>query len=290
MDKPIKVNHLSYIYQLNTPFEKKALNNISIEIPKGEITMIVGKTGSGKSTFIKHLNGLLIPNQGSLTIDELLIDSSVKKNILVQLRKKIGLVFQFPEKQLFEETVIKDVMVAPKNFGLSDEEALQNAKYYLAKVGIGEDLFDKSPFEISGGQMRRVAIAGVLAMNPEILVLDEPTAGLDSIGRKSIMNLITKLNEEKGITIIMVTHNMNVVSQYSNNVIYFKDNQIFEAGVTRDVLYKEKIYNSEDGLIKPDVVRFYNKLDKNKFKTNEKPVKVNELIKLINKVSEGNYE
>lgn len=290
MDKPIKVNHLSYIYQLNTLFEKKALNNISIEIPKGEITMIVGKTGSGKSTFIKHLNGLLIPNQGSLTIDELLIDSSVKKNILVQLRKKIGLVFQFPEKQLFEETVIKDVMVAPKNFGLSDEEALQNAKYYLAKVGIGEDLFDKSPFEISGGQMRRVAIAGVLAMNPEILVLDEPTAGLDSIGRKSIMNLITKLNEEKGITIIMVTHNMNVVSQYSNNVIYFKDNQIFEAGVTRDVLYKEKIYNSEDGLIKPDVVRFYNKLDKNKFKTNEKPVKVNELIKLINKVSEGNYE
>lgn len=290
MDKPIKINHLSYIYQLNTPFEKKALNNISIEIPKGEITMIVGKTGSGKSTFIKHLNGLLIPNQGSLTIDELLIDSSVKKNILVQLRKKIGLVFQFPEKQLFEETVIKDVMVAPKNFGLSDEEALQNAKYYLAKVGIGEDLFDKSPFEISGGQMRRVAIAGVLAMNPEILVLDEPTAGLDSIGRKSIMNLITKLNEEKGITIIMVTHNMNVVSQYSNNVIYFKDNQIFEAGVTRDVLYKEKIYNSEDGLIKPDVVRFYNKLDKNKFKTNEKPVKVNELIKLINKVIGGNYE
>lgn len=282
MDKSIKIKNLDYIYQRNTPFEKKALDNISVEIPKEEITMIIGKTGSGKSTFIKHLNGLLIPSEGSLEISDLTVNSDVNKKVLTVLRKKVGLVFQFPEKQLFEETVIKDVMVGPKNFGLSESESLSNAREYLSKVGIGSDLYDKSPFEISGGQMRRVAIAGVLAMNPEILVLDEPTAGLDSIGRKMIMKLLRDLNKDNKITIIMVTHDINVVSEYSDNVIYFKENKIANYGSTRNVLYDENIYSLNSGLIKPYVVNFFNRLDKTKFKTKSNPITTNELIKVIN--------
>ncbi|MCF6514794.1 energy-coupling factor transporter ATPase [Lactobacillus sp. S2-2] len=282
MDKSIKIKHLDYVYQRNTPFEKKALDNISVEIPKEEITMIIGKTGSGKSTFIKHLNGLLIPSEGSLEISDLTVNSDVNKKVLTVLRKKVGLVFQFPEKQLFEETVIKDVMVGPKNFGLSDSESLSNAREYLTKVGIGSDLYNKSPFEISGGQMRRVAIAGVLAMNPEILVLDEPTAGLDSIGRKMIMKLLRDLNKDNKITIIMVTHDINVVSEYSDNVIYFKENKIAKYGPTRDILYDENIYSLNSGLIKPDVVNFFNKLDKTKLKIQNKPITTDELIKVIN--------
>lgn len=213
----ITLENVSYIYQNGTPFASAALSDVSLTIKDGSYTALIGHTGSGKSTILQLLNGLLVPTDGEVRVfDTLITPTSVNKEIR-QIRKQVGLVFQFAENQIFEETVLKDVAFGPQNFGVSREEAETIAREKLALVGIDESLFERSPFELSGGQMRRVAIAGILAMEPRILVLDEPTAGLDPIGRKELMNLFKKLHQD-GITIVLVTHLMDDVAEYADQV------------------------------------------------------------------------
>ncbi len=222
----IKINHLSYVYLKKTPNEVKALDDVSLEIPEGKITTIVGQTGSGKSTLIQTLNGLITPTSGTVEIGEHVITSNPKKNKKIkELRKHVSIVFQFPEYQLFEETVEKDVAFGLKNYGYKEEDAIKKAHEALAKVGIDESFYKRSPFELSGGEKRRVAIAGIIAIDPEILILDEPTAGLDPSGSKIILDLIVEFNKA-GKTIIVVTHDMDIVLNYSDHVIVLNEGKI----------------------------------------------------------------
>ena len=226
----IKINNLSYIYMKKTPNETTALDNISLEIPEGKITAIVGHTGSGKSTLIQTFNGLLIPSSGSVNIGEFTISSEKKKNKRIkELRKHVSIVFQFPEYQLFEETVEKDVAFGLKNYGYKEEEAIKKGHDALKSVGLDESFYKRSPFELSGGEKRRVAIAGILAIDPEILILDEPTAGLDPRGSKIILDLIRELNN-KGKTIIIVTHDMNIVLNEASHVIVLNNGKVAFTG------------------------------------------------------------
>lgn len=222
----IQIKNLLYYYSK----EKPALDGINLEIKEGSFTALIGETGSGKSTLIQNLNALLIPSQGEIQVDEYTITNNKKKNKKIhQLRKKLAIVFQFPEYQLFEETVLKDVAFGVKNFGAKQEEAEQKAKEALASVGIGKEYYEKSPFELSGGERRRVAIAGILAIDPEILVLDEPTAGLDMQGTIDIMNLVKDMHEH-GKTIILVTHDMDIVMKYASDVIVLHDGKVVYHG------------------------------------------------------------
>ena len=213
----IRIEHLNYIYGLGTSYEKKALDDISLTIRSGEFIGIIGHTGSGKSTLIQHLNGLNRASSGQIFVDG--------KNIyedgypMRQLRFRVGLVFQYPEYQIFETTVLKDICFGPKNQGLSEEEAGGRARAAMRMVGLDESYENKSPFELSGGQKRRVAIAGILAMNPEVLVLDEPTAGLDPKGRDDILGVLKQLHQESGITVVLVSHSMEDVADYASRII-----------------------------------------------------------------------
>ena len=222
----IKVENLSYIYNHNTPFEHQALKNVNVEIESNKIVAIVGATGSGKTTLVQHFNALLLPTVGKLTISCKEITSNVKPKGLKQLRKNVGLVFQFPEYQLFEETILKDVAFGPRNFGASEKEALKLAKKYLEIVNIDEEYFERSPLDLSGGQKRRVAIAGILALESETLVLDEPTAGLDPQGAYEMMQLFSRLNQEDGKTVIIVTHDMEHVLEYCEEVIVLDEGEV----------------------------------------------------------------
>ncbi|MBS4749787.1 energy-coupling factor transporter ATPase [Carnobacteriaceae bacterium zg-ZUI78] len=222
----ITFEQVNYIYQPDTPFTYTGLQDISFSIEKGTYTAVIGQTGSGKSTLIQHLNALLKPTEGMVSIEQYTITNQTKEKNLKMLRKLVGIVFQFPESQLFEETVLKDVMFGPMNFGASQEEAEQKAKRALSMVGIDERFFTHSPFELSGGQMRRVAIAGILAIEPDILVLDEPTAGLDPRGALEMMTLFDTLHKEYGLTIVLVTHQMNDVALYADNVVVLKQGKI----------------------------------------------------------------
>ncbi|MDF2608220.1 MAG: cbiO [Bacillales bacterium] len=258
----IKFKNVSYTYQANTPFEKKALKDITLEISSGTFTAIIGHTGSGKSTLIQHLNALLLPEVGTIAIDDIQIDNR-KALRLKQLRKKVGVVFQFPEQQLFEETVLKDIMFGPINFGLSENEAINVAQETATLIGLDVGLLDKSPFELSGGQMRKVAIAGILASKPKILVLDEPTAGLDPKGKKQLMELIRKLNKEEGITIILVTHNMEDALKYADRFIVMHEGKILFNGGT-EIFNQEFEIMSKANLSVPFPLSFLNKFE-NKF-------------------------
>lgn len=215
----IEFKHVSYTYQAGTPFEQQALNDISVKIEDGSFTALVGHTGSGKSTFIQHLNGLLKPMAGEIQINDQLIVPQTKNKELNDLRHQVGILFQFSENQLFEETVLKDIAFAPKNFGKSASEAEELARTKAKLVGIDDYLLERSPFELSGGQMRRVALAGILAMEPQILVLDEPLIGLDPVGKRETMGIFKKLHENDKMTIIIVTHNMDDVADYADQVI-----------------------------------------------------------------------
>lgn len=213
----ITLENVSYTYQAGTPFEGPALFEVNLEIKDGSYTALVGHTGSGKSTILQLLNGLLVPTEGSVVINDVKITSTSVNKDIKQVRRKVGLVFQFAESQIFDETVLKDVAFGPQNFGISKEDAERVAREKLTLVGISEELFERSPFELSGGQMRRVAIAGILAMEPDILVLDEPTAGLDPAGRKELMSLFKRLHEA-GMTIVLVTHLMDDVANFADTV------------------------------------------------------------------------
>ncbi|MCR5505615.1 MAG: energy-coupling factor transporter ATPase [Bacilli bacterium] len=227
----IQIKNLYYSYIKG----KDALKDINISIEKGAITALIGETGSGKSTLVQNLNALLIPTQGSVEVDDFTITNNKRKNKKIhQLRKKLALVFQFPEYQLFEETVLKDVAFGVKNFGASQEEAMNKAKEALKKVGINESYYERSPFELSGGEKRRVAIAGILAIEPEILVLDEPTAGLDAQGVIDIMGLVQDMHKE-GKTIIIVTHDMDIVMKYCQNAIVLHDGEVLFNGKPYDL-------------------------------------------------------
>lgn len=226
----IKVENVSYVYLAKTPNEVKALNNVSFEIQKGSITALIGHTGSGKSTLIQTFNALSTPTSGQVIVDDFVIGPNPKKNKRIkELRRHIASIFQFPEYQLFEETVEKDVAFGLKNYGVKETEALQKAHEALKLVGLDESFYLRSPFELSGGEKRRVAIAGILVLEPDILILDEPTAGLDPNGTKIILDLIYSLNKQ-GKTIIIVTHDMDIVLKYATDVVVLKEGEVVYHG------------------------------------------------------------
>lgn len=225
---PIKFSNLYYTYSPKSPFEYNALKDINLELDNGKFIAIVGKTGSGKSTLVQHINALVKPTKGKVEIDEFVNSANKKERTkkIKPLRKHVGLVFQFPEYQLFEETVEKDVAFGPKNFGLKQEEAIEKAHEAILKVGLTEDFFKRSPFELSGGEKRKVAIAGILAMEPKVLVVDEPTAGLDPSAARDTMNLFKEINKE-GTTVILVTHDMDIVASYCDEVVVLENGTIY---------------------------------------------------------------
>ena len=276
----IILDNVSYTYQEGTPFASAALSDVNLSIEDGSYTAIIGHTGSGKSTILQLLNGLLVPTKGSVRVFDTLITSrSVNKQIR-QIRKQVGLVFQFAENQIFEETVLKDVAFGPQNFGVSVEEAEAIAREKLALVGIDESLFGRSPFELSGGQMRRVAIAGILAMEPSILVLDEPTAGLDPIGRKELMALFKKLHQD-GITIVLVTHLMDDVAEFADQVYVMEKGKLVKSGkpslVFQNVEFMEKIQ-----LGVPKITRFAQRLAERGVSLKQLPITIEEFKEFIN--------
>ena len=232
----IEVKNLSYIYSVGLPYETKALDNINFVAEEGDFIALVGCTGSGKTTLVEHLNGLIKPTEGQVLADG--IDINGKDAKAKELRRQIGIVFQYPEYQLFEETVLKDIMFGPKNQGLSPEECRERALNAMAMVGLDQDKFSEvSPFSLSGGQKRRVAIAGVLAMNPKVLILDEPTAGLDPKGRRDILEMITRIKEEQNMTIFLVSHNMDDVVEFASKVIVLKRGTIRLIGTPAEVFH-----------------------------------------------------
>lgn len=231
----IILKDVGYSYGAGTPFESRALYDVNLAIPEGSYTALIGHTGSGKSTVTQHLNALLKPTTGTVTIGDRVIDNKTNNKNLKFIRKKVGIVFQFPESQLFEETIAKDIAFGPMNFGVSEAEALELAKETLPLVGLDETFMDRSPFDLSGGQMRRVAIAGVLAMKPEVLILDEPTAGLDPAGRREIMTMFNRLHEEQGISIVLVTHQMDDVATYADHVIIMDKGTVVKMGPPAEI-------------------------------------------------------
>ena len=235
-----------------TPYEKTALHNVNLDIKSGEFIGLIGHTGSGKSTLIQHLNGLLKPTDGSIFIND--EDITAKGKALYNLRFKVGLVFQYPEYQLFEETVIKDICFGPLNMGLSAEEAVKRAKEAMALVGLSDEVAERSPFELSGGQKRRVAIAGVLAMNPEVLILDEPAAGLDPKGRKEILSQIEYMHKSKNMTIILVSHSMEDIARLADRVIVMKEGTVARDGTVNEIFaMRDKL--SEINLDVPQITK-----------------------------------
>ena len=254
----ITLENVSYAYHAGTPFEGPALFEVNLEIKDGSYTALIGHTGSGKSTILQLLNGLLVPTEGSVVIDEIKITSTSVNKDIKQVRKKVGLVFQFAESQIFDETVLKDVAFGPQNFGVSKEEAERLARKNLALVGISEELFERSPFELSGGQMRRVAIAGILAMEPDILVLDEPTAGLDPAGRKELMSLFKQLHKA-GMTIVLVTHLMDDVANFADTVYVMEKGRVVKSGDPRQV-FQDVVFMESIQLGVPKITKFAQEL------------------------------
>ena len=276
----IALENVSFTYQEGTPLASAALSDVSLTIEDGSYTALIGHTGSGKSTILQLLNGLLVPSQGSVRVFDTLITSTSKNKDIRQIRKQVGLVFQFAENQIFEETVLKDVAFGPQNFGVSEEDAEKIAREKLALVGIDESLFDRSPFELSGGQMRRVAIAGILAMKPAILVLDEPTAGLDPLGRKELMNLFKKLHQS-GMTIVLVTHLMDDVAEYANQVYVMEKGRLVKGGKPSDV-FQDVVFMEEVQLGVPKITAFCKRLADRGVSFKRLPIKIEEFKESLN--------
>ena len=276
----IALENVSFTYQEGTPLASTALSDVSLTIKDGSYTALIGHTGSGKSTILQLLNGLLVPSQGSVRVFDTLITSTSKNKDIRQIRKQVGLVFQFAENQIFEETVLKDVAFGPQNFGVSEEDAEKIAREKLALVGIDESLFNRSPFELSGGQMRRVAIAGILAMEPAILVLDEPTAGLDPLGRKELMNLFKKLHQS-GMTIVLVTHLMDDVAEYANQVYVMEKGRLVKGGKPSDV-FQDVVFMEEVQLGVPKITAFCKRLADRGVSFKRLPIKIEEFKESLN--------
>ncbi|WP_196004258.1 energy-coupling factor transporter ATPase [Thomasclavelia ramosa] len=275
----ITFKEVEHIYSENTPFAYHALKGVNLKITDQSFTAIIGQTGSGKSTLIQHINALLLPTSGSINIDEYLITATDKPSKFKPLRKKAGLVFQFPEYQLFEETIEKDIIFGPMNFGVSEEEAKKIAHNVLKTVGLDESYLNKSPFDLSGGQKRRVAIAGILAMNPDILILDEPTAGLDPQGTNEMMSLFKRINES-GKTIILVTHDMNHVLQYCDEVVVMNHGKVEKHDTVTNV-FKDSEYLNSLGIDLPIITNFIIKLNNQGFNLDSSINNIEQLIAAI---------
>jgi len=263
----IKIENLTHVYMPKSPFEKKALDNVDLEVIDGDFVALIGHTGSGKSTLIQHMNGLLKPSEGKILVDG--IDITAKGVKLTDIRKKVGLVFQYAEYQLFEETIERDIAFGPKNLGLSEDEISKRVKKSMEMVGLSYEVYkDKSPFELSGGQKRRVAIAGVIAMEPKTLILDEPTAGLDPKGRDDILRQIQRLHKEYGMTIILVSHSMEDVAKIALKVVVMNHGKIVLQGTPKEV-FKDVETLEKIGLGVPQVTYLMQALRKKGFKVSD---------------------
>ncbi|WP_087975067.1 energy-coupling factor ABC transporter ATP-binding protein [Oceanobacillus rekensis] len=256
----ITFKNVTYIYQPNTPFSHKAIEDLSFQVESGTFMAIIGHTGSGKSTLIQHLNGLSVPTDGEVVIGEYRLSKHDKPRDMKELRSRVGVVFQYPEHQLFEETVAKDIAFGPQNFGVNEAEIGQRIKEIIPAVGLNETVLERSPFDLSGGQMRRVAIAGVLAVKPDVLVLDEPTAGLDPRGQKEIMDMFYKLHKEQGLTTILVTHSMEDALKYADQVLILNKGTKFMEGTPLEV-FNEKDALQSVQLDVPEIVQFLNRFE-----------------------------
>lgn len=280
----IELRDVEFRYQVNTPFERLAIHEINLDIPQGSYIAIIGHTGSGKSTLLQHLNGLVKPTKGEVHIGDKVITSRKKDKEIKEVRKKVGIVFQFPEHQLFDETVEKDICFGPMNFGVPEEEAKELARKAIELVGLSEDILQKSPFDLSGGQMRRVAIAGVLAMEPEVLVLDEPTAGLDPRGRKDIMDMFARLHKERGLSTVLVTHSMEDAAKYAEEIVIMHKGTIYKKGTPIDI-FSQPEQLIELGLDVPETVRFQLLLQKEaNFRFDQACLSIDELVSGISDI------
>ena len=275
----ISLENVSYIYQAGTPFEGRALFELTTTIKDGSYTAFIGHTGSGKSTIMQLLNGLYLPTSGQVQVDDTIITSQSKNKDIKPIRKKVGLVFQFPESQLFAETVLEDVAFGPQNFGVSKEEAEQRAIESLKLVGLPEEFHGQNPFDLSGGQMRRVAIAGILAMQPDILVLDEPTAGLDPQGRKELMSLFKELHLS-GMTIVLVTHLMDDVADYATAVNVMEKGQLVLTGAPKDV-FQKVTFLKEKQLGVTKITEFALLLQEKGYRFETLPITIEEFVEVL---------
>lgn len=256
----ILFENVSHTYQAGMPFAHTALTNITLKIKPHKVTAIIGKTGSGKSTLVQHLNALLKPTEGRLRIGTRVIEPQTSERYMKALRKQVGTVFQFPESQLFEQTVLQDISFGPKNYGASENQAEAITREILPLVGLDESYLDISPFELSGGEQRRVAIAGVLALEPEVLVLDEPTAGLDPKGQKDTMDMFYAFNQERSTTIILVTHRMEHVAEYADDVIVLSHGRVVKQGSPYEIFQDPAILKELD-LDVPETIAFAHQLN-----------------------------
>ena len=280
----ISLKNVSYTYNYKTPYAREVLKDINLNIEEGSYTVIVGKTGSGKSTLIEHINGLLLPTYGEVLVNNVLITNPKNKRekrelakTLKILRKDVAVLFQFSEQQLFETSVLKDIIFAPLNYGISEERAISKAKELIKLVGLDESYLDKSPFELSGGEMRKVALCGVLAIEPKVLILDEPTVALDYKSREEIMTMVKKLKDELNMTIVLISHNMNYVLEYADKVFVLKNGKINFEGTVEELFADEKLLK-ENSLEQPELLKFYNNLQENNIKLDVFPRKYEDLI------------
>ena len=293
----ISLKNISYTYNYKTPYAREVLKDINLKIDEESYTVIVGKTGSGKSTLIEHINGLLLPTKGEVAVDNILITNPQSKKERRELAKKlkilrqdVAVLFQFSEQQLFETSVLKDIIFAPLNYGVAEEKAILKAKELIKLVGLDESYLDKSPFELSGGEMRKVALCGVLALEPKVLILDEPTVALDYQSREEIMAMVKKLKEEFNMTIVLVTHNMDYVLEYADKVFVLKNGEISFEGKVEDLFLNEQVLK-ENSLELPEVLKFYKKLEANNIVLDVFPRKYEELINALkNKIGSSRNE
>ncbi len=276
----IEIKQLEHVYNADSPFSRHALKGIDLSLAENKVTAIIGQTGSGKSTLVQHLNGLLIPSAGTLDICGYHIQPLLKIKDIKELRKKVGLVFQFPEYQLFEETIEKDIAFGPKNFGVPTEDAYELVKQVLPMVGLDESYLHRSPFELSGGQKRRVAIAGILILNPDVLVLDEPTAGLDPQGAKEMMSLFMRLNKELHKTVLLVTHDMEHVLNYCDEVVVL-DKGLVKVQSSVKEFFQHPEWMMDIGINPPSIVRLKMKLNERGFHIPDDVLDMDRLVQVV---------
>lgn len=293
----ISLKNVSYTYNYKTPYAREVLKDINLEIEEGSYTVIVGKTGSGKSTLIEHINGLLLPTHGKVLVNKVLITNpkskKEKRNLaktLKTLRQDVAVLFQFSEQQLFETSVLKDIIFAPLNYGMAKDKAISKAKELIDLVGLDESYLDKSPFELSGGEMRKVALCGVLALEPKVLILDEPTVALDYKSREEIMVMVKRLKEEFNMTIVLVTHNMDYVLEYADKVFVLKNGQVSFEGEVEELFSNEEILK-DNSLELPELLKFYNKLQESNIILDVFPRKYEDLVNALkNKIGSSKNE
>ncbi|WP_314548726.1 energy-coupling factor transporter ATPase [uncultured Gemella sp.] len=293
----ISLKNVSYTYNYKTPYAREVLKDVNLEIEEGSYTVIVGKTGSGKSTLIEHINGLLLPTHGEVLVNKVLITNPKSKKekrnlarMLKTLRQDVAVLFQFSEQQLFETSVLKDIIFAPLNYGIAEDKAISKAKELIKLVGLDESYLDKSPFELSGGEMRKVALCGVLALEPKVLILDEPTVALDYKSREEIMTMVKRLKEEFNMTIVLVTHNMDYVLEYADKVFILKNGQVSFEGEVEELFSNEEILK-DNSLELPELLKFYNKLQESNIILDVFPRKYEDLVNALkNKIGSSKNE